>query len=78
MEVLTEVQGGRIREVTDALGLDWDSVVVPLAAREKGMEMILPDGKLLIRAPAGAAFERWWAGLRDRLEALNLGRMRRP
>lgn len=74
MEVLTEAQVRCIREVTDALGLDWNFVVVPLAAREKGLEQVLPDGKLLIRAPGGASFEPWRAGLRARLEALDLGR----
>lgn len=74
MEILTETQVRRIRQVTDALGLDWNGVVVPLAAREGGLEKVMPDGKLLIRAPAGAAFESWWTGLRDRLEALDLGR----
>jgi len=74
MEILTEAEVRAIREVTDALGLDWNHVVVPLAAREGGLEMILPDGKLLIRAPAGPAFGPWRAGLRERLERMDLGR----
>jgi hypothetical protein len=74
MDILTEGQVRRLFEVTDGFRLDRDQVVVPLAGREKGMEMVLPDGKLLVGAPGGAAFEPWLAGLKARLERLDLSR----
>lgn len=74
MDMLTEAEVRRIHEVTDGFRLDRDQVVVPLAAFEGEREMVLPDGKLLVRAPAGAAFGPWLAGLRARLERLDLGR----
>ncbi len=74
MDILTEAQVRRILEATDGFRLARDPVVVPLAALEGGLEKILPDGKLLVRAPGGAAFEPWLAGLRARLGKLDLSR----
>jgi hypothetical protein len=74
MDVLLEGQVRRIFEVTDGFRLDRDQVVVPLAGDERGLEMILPDGKLLIRAPGGRAFEPWFEDLRGRLGRLDLSR----
>ncbi len=72
MDILTESQVGRIFEVTDSFRIARDRVAIPIAAQEKGLETVLPDGRLLIRAPGGAAFEPWLAGLRQRLERLDL------
>src|SRR6185503_7297463 len=77
MEVLSAEQVERIYRVTDLLGLHRDWVVVPLTAADAGLEMLHPDGKLLIRPPKGLAFDRWLAGLRERLERLDLGRVAR-
>jgi hypothetical protein len=77
MELLTADQVERIYRVTDLLDLHRDWVVVPLNAAREGLEMLHPDGKLLLRPPAGAAFERWLAELPDRLERLELGRIPR-
>jgi hypothetical protein len=74
MNVLTAEQIARVYEVTDSLLLNRDWVVVPLGASPTGLEVILPDGKLLIRPPGGAAFEPWFAELRPRLENLDLSR----
>lgn len=74
MQVLTAEQVERVYRLTDALDLNRDWVVVPLAAHPSGLEMTLPDGKILIRPPAGPAFEPWFAGLRERLGALDLTR----
>jgi hypothetical protein len=76
MELLTAEQVERIYRVTDQLGLHRDWVVVPLNAAEESLEMLHPDGKLLLRAPRGQ-FEAWLLGLRDRLEQLDLGRAAR-
>ena len=72
MEVLTEKQVARVYALTDELLLNRDWVVVPLTAHETGLEMIMPDGKLLIRPPGGASFESWFGELRERLESLDL------
>lgn len=77
MEILTEEQVERIHRVCDQLGLSRDWVVVPLNAAEEPLEMLHPDGKLLLRPPGGVRFEPWLASLRDRLEALDLGRAAR-
>jgi hypothetical protein len=58
--------------VTDGLELHRDWVVVPLNAAEEGLELVMPDGKVLIRAPGGTAFEPWLKDLPRRLAALDL------
>jgi hypothetical protein len=77
MDLLTEEQVERIYRVTDDLDLSRDWVVVPLNEAEEPVELLHPDGKLLIRPPRGAAFEPWILGLRERLERLDLGRAAR-
>ena len=77
MELLTSDQVERIYRVTDQLGISRDWVVVPLTAADHDVEMLHPDGKLLVRPPRGDAFEEWLRGLRDRLLRLDLGRAAR-
>jgi hypothetical protein len=74
VDILLESQVRRIFEVTDGFRLDRDHVVVPLAGDEQGFEMILPDGKLLIRAPGGRKFDPWFADLAARVGRLDLSR----
>lgn len=74
MDVLTEAQVRKVYELTDSLLLNPDWVVVPLVASPQGMEMLMPDGKILIRPAAGEAFNPWFAGLKTRLESLDLSR----
>lgn len=73
-ELLTPAQVQRIFDVTDALGLHRNWVVVPLLAATRGEETILPDGKLLLGPPGGGAFEPWISSLRARLESMDLSR----
>lgn len=73
-ELLTAAQVERVYEVTDALLLNRDWVVVPLRGSEAGLELTLPDGKILVRPPAGPAFDSWFADLKSRLRALDLDR----
>jgi hypothetical protein len=73
-DVLTETQVRRVYALTDDLKLHRDWVVVPLRGSEQGLEMLLPDGKLLIRPAAGSGFEGWFNGLKARLEGLDLNR----
>ena len=70
--LLTASQVDRIYQLTDGLRLHRDWVVVPLGSHETGSEVVQPDGKLLIHAPFGEAFEPWFEGLKERLEALPL------
>jgi hypothetical protein len=73
-DVLREEQVERVYRVTDALLLNRDWVVVPLRGSADGLEMLLPDGKILIRPAAGPGFEAWFAGLQGRLEGMDLDR----
>ena len=74
MDVLTPGQIDRIHEVTDELGLHRNWVVVPLGAHATGMELVMPDGKVLIQGPGSDAFDRWFEGLKRRLERLDIRR----
>jgi hypothetical protein len=73
-DVLREEQVERVYRVTDALLLNRDWVVVPLRGSADGLEMLLPDGKVLLRPAAGPGFEAWYSGLRGRLEGMDLDR----
>jgi hypothetical protein len=77
MDLLTAEQVEQIYRVTDQHALNRDWVVVPLNAAEHGVELLHPDGKLLIRPPRGNAFEPWLRGLKERLQSLDLGRAAR-
>lgn len=72
--VLTEAQVAKVYELTDGLLLNRDWVVVPLVGSQNGIEMLMPDGKVLIRPPGGAQFDAWFAGLKTRLESLDISR----
>ena len=74
MQVLTEAQVVRVYALTESLKLNPDWIVVPLTAHETGLEMMLPDGKILIRPPGGEAFEPWYVDLRTRLESMDIAR----
>jgi len=77
MEVLTAGQIERVYRVTDGFALHRDWVVVPMDSAPRPVELLLPDGKLLIHAPGGGAFDPWLAGLAERLQALDLRRVPR-
>ncbi|HZE98021.1 MAG TPA: hypothetical protein VE981_13410 [Planctomycetota bacterium] len=72
--VLTEAQVHKVYELTDGLLLNRDWVVVPLIGSLDGLEMLMPDGKILIRPPGLAKFEPWFAGLKTRLESMDISR----
>ena len=56
IHILDHLRGGEasVQELTDSLLLNRDWVVVPLIGSTDGMEMLMPDGKILIR-PAGGS-----------------------
>ncbi|MHC4607607.1 MAG: hypothetical protein ACYTAF_11885 [Planctomycetota bacterium] len=74
---LTSEQVHSVFDVTDALGLHRNWVVVPLAASDEPVELIMPCGKVLIRPPGGDAFDPWLEGLRGRLRKLDMHRVPR-
>jgi hypothetical protein len=74
MDVLTEAQVRKVYELTGSLLINPDWVVVPLVGSPQGMEMLLPDGKILIRPAGGDQFDPWLADLKFRLESLDLSR----
>ena len=78
MDVLSPDQVERVYQATDALLLHRDWVVVPLDAVAHPVELVMPDGKLLIHAPGGPAFDAWLADLPRRLQDLDLRRIPRP
>lgn len=73
-EILSAENVEKVYRLTDALLLNRDWVVVPLRGSDRGLEMLLPDGKVLIRPPDGPGFDAWLAGLQGRLESLDLDR----
>jgi hypothetical protein len=76
VDILTAEQIDRIYGITRTLGVNPNYVIVPLKAVDEGRESIMPDGKLLVRGPAGAKFEPWLEGLRERLLRMDLSRTR--
>jgi len=72
--VLTEAQVSKVYELTDGLLLNRDWVVVPLVGSSDGMEMLMPDGKILIRPAGNAKFDGWFSGLKSRLESMDISR----
>jgi hypothetical protein len=74
MELLSAGNVERIYRQTDELELRRDWVVVPLNCAKEGMEVVLPDGKVLIRAPEADAFEPWLQDLKTRLLLIDLTR----
>ena len=72
--MLTPEQVEQVHAVTDTFMLNRDAVVIPMVASDSPEELVLPDGKLLIRPPAGKTFKKWIKGLGDRLELLSLQR----
>ncbi len=75
--LLTPEQIERVYQLTDTFFLHREFVVVPLMGDDRGMEMVLPDGKVLVRPCAGAGYESWYAGLAERVSKLNLNKTRR-
>ena len=58
---LREIQ--RIFEITDAMGLSREALVIPLAARHPGRIRKMPNGRIEIVVDSGVDFEEWLKGL---------------
>ena len=61
---------GRIFEVTDAMGIDRESISVPLDKEDPGAVRMLPGGEIEIVVPESVPAEEWVATLRDELQKL--------
>ena len=61
---------GLIFEVTDAMGIDRESISVPLEKEDPGAVRVLPGGEIEIVVPESAPAEEWSAMLREELEKL--------
>lgn len=75
--MLTPEQIARVYEVVDRFQLNRDWVVVPLAGSKEPLERVLPDGKILLNAPNGDAFEKWFGELEMKIGNLDLSRTAR-
>ncbi|MBF8267803.1 MAG: hypothetical protein HW388_1311 [Dehalococcoidia bacterium] len=61
---------GVIFEVTDALGVDRESISVPLGKEDPGTVRRLSDGEVEIVVPASVPIEEWAATLKAEMEKL--------
>ncbi len=66
MEPVTQLQMERIFEVTDALGIHRERVLVPLAPRHPGRVRMTPAGRLEI-AVESEGFDAWAATLEEQI-----------
>ena len=61
---------GLIFQVTDAMGIDRESISVPLGKEDPGAVRKLPTGDVEIVVPESVALENWLATLQSCLEDL--------
>ena len=61
---------GLIFEVTDAMGIDRESVSVPLGKEDPGEVRLMPGGEIEIVVPESVPIEEWASTLRHELEGL--------
>ena len=61
---------GLIFEVTDAMGIDRESISVPLGKEDPGEVRGLPGGEVEIVVPVSIPTEQWVATLQAELEKL--------
>jgi hypothetical protein len=62
---IREIQ--RIFEVTDALGIHREMVVIPLRPRHPGEVRAKPGGRIEIVVESETPFEEWISGLADEI-----------
>jgi hypothetical protein len=65
---LREIQ--RIFEVTDALGIHREMLVIPLGTRHPGRVRRMPNGKIEIVVEKEGEFDEWVRGLAPLLQPL--------
>lgn len=67
LEAVTIREIERIFEVTDALGIHREMVVIPLRPRHPGRVRRMPGGKFEIVVESESPFEAWVAGLAEEI-----------
>ena len=70
LEAVTIREIHRIFEVTDALGIHREMLVIPLRPRHPGRVRKMPGGKIEIVVEAEGPFEDWVAGLAEEIRKL--------
>jgi hypothetical protein len=70
LEAVTIREIERIFEVTDAMGIHRELLVIPLRPRHPGRVRKMPGGKIEIVVEAEGAFEEWVAGLAEEIRKL--------
>ena len=76
MNVVTPDQMARIFEVTDAMLIHREAVIVPLGPEGDG-SVRLSGNKVEVTVPAEVDFDDWIAGLRERLAGLDLSSVKK-
>ena len=66
----------KILELTDALSLSREAVVIPLASESHGDVVVLPDKRLRITVPSNQPFDEWLVELRGKLAKMDLSGFR--
>ena len=69
LEAVTIREINRIFEVTDAMGIHREHVVIPLRPRSPGRVRRMPNGRYEIVVDAERPFDEWVAGLADEIRA---------
>ena len=70
LEAVTIREITRIFEVTDAMGIHREMIVIPLRPRHPGRLRKLPGGKIEIVVEAEGPFEEWVALLGEEIRKL--------
>ena len=70
LEAVTIREIERIFEVTDAMGIHRELLVIPLRPRHPGRVRKMPGGKIEIVVESEGAFEEWVAGLAEEIRKL--------
>jgi len=66
----------KILELTDALSLNREAVLIPLATEDYGSVIVLPDKRLRIAVPSNQPFDEWLVELRSKLAKMDLSGFR--
>ena len=69
LEAVTIREIQRIFEVTDAMGIHREQVVIPLRPRHPGRVRKMAGGRIEIVVDAERPFDEWVAGLADEIRA---------
>ena len=76
MDVVTPDQMNRIFEVTDAMSIHREAIVVPLGPEGTG-GVRLAGNKVEVTVPAEGDFDDWIAGLGEQITKLDLSGVRK-